>query len=330
MSDSTYLRARKDPDLRFEMDDKSRHGTYTNAAGKEVMGIEGYTGKNSWLAITPNNVKAWLDELFPVVGAEENDWADDYKELPPAAGSGDMKGQQEMSSASTRGDDDVHVHNDSQGYGDGSDDRGQNESKAAMSAGYQAFATHSTHNMTDHELKSLESSVSIPDSVIAERALIDAGNPVSPEAPNLSSFRKVPNVSSPPGSPQPRRASGPVSRGSTHSSSTAAVALGSKQTRSSTIKFEGVPGVGSGARRGPRGRQEARSRRRQYRASFYAATPIPAQNSNDVLTAAAAISAFNEAEIQRQNMNANTKNTESIEMKSNPMGNRISSSTEGV
>merc|ERR1711968_177165 len=58
MSDSTYLRARKDPDLRFEMDDKSRH-----EGGK----IKDYNSDFSYLAIMPSNIPAWLNELFPVM-----------------------------------------------------------------------------------------------------------------------------------------------------------------------------------------------------------------------------------------------------------------------
>ena len=63
MSESTFLRARKDQDLRFEVDDKTRH-----EGGK----IKDYDKDFSYLAIMPSNIPAWLDELFPVIEKNNN------------------------------------------------------------------------------------------------------------------------------------------------------------------------------------------------------------------------------------------------------------------
>merc|ERR1711871_806045 len=70
MSESTYLRARKDQDLRFEMDDKSRH-----EGGK----IKDYNSDFSYLAIMPSNIPAWLNELFPVMETKNDGDSDIIK-----------------------------------------------------------------------------------------------------------------------------------------------------------------------------------------------------------------------------------------------------------
>jgi hypothetical protein len=66
MSESTYLRAKKDQDLRFEKDDKTRH--------EGGNGIKDYEKEFSYLAIMPSNIPGWLDELFPV--SSQDDQAD--------------------------------------------------------------------------------------------------------------------------------------------------------------------------------------------------------------------------------------------------------------
>merc|ERR1711871_1668230 len=64
MSESTYLRAKKDQDLRFEVDDKTRH-----EGGK----IKDYDKEFSYLAVMPTNAPLWLDELFPIVDDLDNE-----------------------------------------------------------------------------------------------------------------------------------------------------------------------------------------------------------------------------------------------------------------
>ena len=68
VSNTTYDRAGKDSDLRFELDDKSRHDNGS---------IDGYSG-NSWLAVIPGQCKGyektiqeWIDELFPLPKTKE-------------------------------------------------------------------------------------------------------------------------------------------------------------------------------------------------------------------------------------------------------------------
>ena len=76
VSDTTYFRSRKDPDLRFEPDDKTRH------SGGQIEGYEG----NSWLAVIPGRVEGykktiqqWIDELFPLSDDKEDDNDEDIK-----------------------------------------------------------------------------------------------------------------------------------------------------------------------------------------------------------------------------------------------------------
>merc|ERR1712146_810426 len=64
MSEPTYLRAKKDQDLRFEVDDKTRH-----EGGK----IKDYDKEFSYLAVMPTNIPLWLDELFPIVDDLDNE-----------------------------------------------------------------------------------------------------------------------------------------------------------------------------------------------------------------------------------------------------------------
>jgi hypothetical protein len=78
VSDTTYNRSRKDPDLRFVPDDTSRHSN-----GQ----IEGYEG-NSWLAVIPGRVEGykktiteWIDELFPLDDEDDEDDNDDVDEI---------------------------------------------------------------------------------------------------------------------------------------------------------------------------------------------------------------------------------------------------------
>jgi class 3 adenylate cyclase len=72
MSESTYLRAKKDQDLRFEKDDKTRH--------EGGNGIKDYDKEFSYLAVMPSNIPLWLDELFPPVSVSEH--LDDGMEGP--------------------------------------------------------------------------------------------------------------------------------------------------------------------------------------------------------------------------------------------------------
>merc|ERR1711871_1175413 len=65
MSESTYLRAKKDQDLRFEVDDKTRH--------EGGNGIKDYDKEFSYLAVMPTDIPLWLDELFPVVDDLDNE-----------------------------------------------------------------------------------------------------------------------------------------------------------------------------------------------------------------------------------------------------------------